>query len=267
MMQFFGTLVTKDDPMDLQLDEGDVFHLTHAMIDPRSTGTGKVYLQAVISLMEEGEEIEDEEFENEIRVPICMLESGKTEQVSLDLHFNFEQIVKFELVGSEKSPNTVAITGTMITMEAGGCEDEDCDDEHCGIDHEDDEELDSDADEFNDSIDDEEEEEEEDIPTLIPAKPTKVTNKKAVATPDKAAANKPANKQQPAKQQPVKQEPQTPVKQQPAKQQPAKQQPAKQQPAKQQPVKQEPQSPAKPQQANNKRPQPQTENNKKKQKK
>lgn len=28
MMQFFGTIVTKEEPVNLELDEGDIFHLT-----------------------------------------------------------------------------------------------------------------------------------------------------------------------------------------------------------------------------------------------
>ncbi|KAM9971640.1 hypothetical protein ACTFIW_011623 [Dictyostelium discoideum] len=283
MMQFFGTIVTKEEPTNLVLDEGDLFHLTKAIIHPKSQGKGKVYLTAVISLMEE-DEMEEEDVDDEeesprediVEIPIGILEAGKTEQIDLNLHYNFGQIVRFELHAENGAGYIVALSGSIITMEQGGCDDEDCDDEHC-FDHEDDEEIDSDE-EFGDSDQDEEDSDDEEIPQLIaPAtKKGKITEIPEVPESKKEKTPEPKKVPEPKKEQ-VKQptQPTQPQQKKAAAQQPEKanNKPATASPAKPQnnqsknAPKQQPQqqqSPAK--NNNNKRPQNQNENNKKKQK-
>ncbi|KAN0026269.1 hypothetical protein ACTFIV_007253 [Dictyostelium citrinum] len=266
MMQFFGTIVTKEDPVNLELDEGDIFHLTKAVIHPKSQGKGKVYLTAVISLIdeEEIEDVDDEEEESpredEIEITIGILEAGKTDQIDLDLHYNFEQIVRFELQAEDGAGYVVALSGSVITMEQQGCDDEDCDDEQC-FNHEDDEEIDSDE-EFGDSEQEDEDSEDEEIPQLITpvTKKGKITEipepKKAPVPEPKKEVNKPNQPQQKkaAAQQPEK-----------ANNKPATASPAKPQnnQSKNAPKQPQQQSPAK--NNNNKRPQQnQNENNKKK---
>ncbi|KAN0018904.1 hypothetical protein ACTFIU_008838 [Dictyostelium citrinum] len=268
MMQFFGTIVTKEDPVNLELDEGDIFHLTKAVIHPKSQGKGKVYLTAVISLIdeEEIEDVDDEEEsprEDEIEITIGILEAGKTDQIDLDLHYNFEQIVRFELQAEDGAGYVVALSGSVITMEQQGCDDEDCDDEQC-FNHEDDEEIDSDE-EFGDSEQEDEDSGDEEIPQLIApvTKKGKITEipeqpKKAPVPEPKKEVNKPNQPQQKkaAAQQPEK------ANNKPAAASPAKPQNNQSKNAPKQPQQQQ-QSPAK--NNNNKRPQQnQNENNKKK---
>eukprot|EP01133_Synstelium_polycarpum_P009786 gene9786-11429_t len=254
-MSFWGTIVKKDEPFNLALDEDIVFHLTHAVIAPESVGAGKVYLVANVSLPkdddsedeEDNEEEEEEEEQLVQKIPICCLTADKVDQIHLDLHFDSSFDVVFTLEGDAKSATAVSICGTFLPQEEDQehgehdqCDDSDCDIDHNGAmfgedysdeDFSDDEEIDS---------DDEEMEEEMPIKKQLNGKPKAKITEITEASPDtKVAKKQPVVAAAPAKKQAA--QPQ-------AKPQAKPQQPQQQPQAKKQPQQQSPQAKKQPQQ-------------------
>ncbi|KAF2074821.1 hypothetical protein CYY_003885 [Polysphondylium violaceum] len=212
MMDFLGIEISKEEPIFLDLDEGQIFNLTHAVIHPDSKGTKKCYVVAVVQDgsdsddeedfddEEEQEEEEDQDKEVSVReIPICILEPGKTEQVHLNLLFSSFSLVSFVIKGAEGCIDRISLNGNLETQEEMS-DDEDfdgCEDPHCSEDH------------SQGMFDDDEEDEDEDeedmiIPELVPIKKaakgkiTEIKEPKVVPQkPDTAAANN--KKQQPQK--------------------------------------------------------------------
>ncbi|GAM28590.1 hypothetical protein SAMD00019534_117660 [Acytostelium subglobosum LB1] len=133
-MSFFGTIINKEEPFEIELEDGVVFHLTQAVFTSKSKATKKVYL--IANVVEEYEMMDGQDAPAELepeKITVCILNPDKVDQVALDLHFDSAVKVIFTIEGDMNAE--VSLCGSMIFQgEEDGEEfdhDPDCSDEEC----------------------------------------------------------------------------------------------------------------------------------------
>eukprot|EP01132_Coremiostelium_polycephalum_P001357 gene1357-1713_t len=123
---FFGSTLSKDAPLELELEPGCYFNLTGAMIPPRCLSNEKVYLivREYNTDDDDDDDSEEEEEEKEkseeeeptfVDTPICLLEPGKIDQIQLNLTFSFEQDIIF-MIDTKDSRVQVAISAKITEI-------------------------------------------------------------------------------------------------------------------------------------------------------
>ncbi|EGG24456.1 heat shock protein [Cavenderia fasciculata] len=192
-MSFFGATITKDESLDLILDEGMTFNLTNVVISRESKGTGKCWL--VAHLIEEDPETGNEEIIE--KVTIATLVADKIEQVNVNLVFDSSLQASIKLEGDDKCPTHICVSGIMMASDDEDdmphCDDEDCEHQDCGMFGE------EDSEDMEDSDDDDDED--EDIPALKVNGNNKKPTAKITEIPDKSVAKPKQPQQQPSKKQ------------------------------------------------------------------